>query len=275
VSALPIVLSAGEVKEIEAARSGFHIDMHGNKIRLAPKHFARMVETFDTTRDHLLKIGHSPITTETPDYGRVVGLRHDENRDRLFAIARPTELLVEKNRKGGFKTVSAELAYFEKRDEFRFDHLAFLGAWRPAISGLTPVALAAFAGEQQLTDAELLDLVRRGDPVARFGEGRFAKTEMHDRIRSVLLARPELGYVETFKALGEPSLFKLAAENPGRAAELVSLAVRGDVAAAHPDYTWAESETHERVRELMLANVELRYTEALGLLGNAAGGVEP
>jgi hypothetical protein len=141
--------AAGETTRVEIARSGEFTDMSGQKVALTPQHLASLAQSFDAEKEHLVKLGHERITTKDPLHGTVTNLAYDPEKDRLFADVVPTELLVEKNRKGGYPRCSMELGYNKAKDEYRFDHLALLGARRPAISGLAPVALASDDGEER------------------------------------------------------------------------------------------------------------------------------
>lgn len=157
-----VALAAGEVKKVEIARSGKFNAKIGGKTELTPEMLAWTADNFDSTRDHKIKLGHKPIDTDTPDYGDITGLEFDRKRDRLLAHIKPTDSLVEKNRKGEFKRLSMELGRREDGN-LEFNHLSFLGAHRPAISeladvslaeGLQPVFLAAGPDDDEDVDTE-------------------------------------------------------------------------------------------------------------------------
>ncbi|HEV8232746.1 MAG TPA: hypothetical protein VGQ75_10405 [Thermoanaerobaculia bacterium] len=193
-----IRLAAGEVAKIEVARSGvFHAKV-GGRVDFTPRALAALARTFDPNADHRLKIGHDAITTSSADYGDVVGLEYDEDRDRLFAAIVPTEALVQQNRSGAYRRVSMELA--KTPDGYRFEDLAFLGAHRAAIPGLAMVALAA-GDEQEIHLADLADLARRGDVTAMNPGVRFARSERHERVRRFMLAHPQVRYTEALELI--------------------------------------------------------------------------
>jgi predicted transcriptional regulator len=140
-------LAVGKVARIETLRSGTFRDENGSEYTFTPAHFSDMVANFDKAARHRLKLGHKAIQSDTPNMGAVVGIEYDEGRDRLVTLAQPTESLVEKNRKGEFDRVSAELDYYPKADSYRYRNLGFVGAADPAVSGLGVVALCAPEGE--------------------------------------------------------------------------------------------------------------------------------
>lgn len=142
-----IALEAGKPIQVETARSGTFVDMHGTRVVFTPEVLANMAAGFDPAEDHKVKIGHKPIDTDTPDYGDVTALAYDEKRDRLLATIVPTEITVEKNRKEGFRRASLEARGKTAAGPWTFEHLALLGARRPGVDNLAPIALAAEAGE--------------------------------------------------------------------------------------------------------------------------------
>ena len=148
-----VELAEGKETEVECARSGKFTDMGGNTVTFDAPTLSALAETLDP-EDALCKIGHVEIETTTPDYGSVTGLRYDAAADRLLAKIAPTPALVKKNREEGFRRVSMELAGKSLEGPFRFQHLAFLAARKPAVRGLAPVALAAAEGEQTFVFAE-------------------------------------------------------------------------------------------------------------------------
>jgi len=136
-----INFAAGLEAEVEVARSGKFIDMNKNTVEVTPELMKGLASSLDLTKhEPKLKLGHEPIKTDTPDFGSVVGLTYDEARDRLLAKIRPTQALVRRIREGAFNQRSMEFSIGQ--DGPRFLHLGFLGARKPAISGLAPVALA-------------------------------------------------------------------------------------------------------------------------------------
>jgi hypothetical protein len=144
-----IALAAGQEAEVEIARSGKFVDMNKNVVEVTPALMKDLAASIDLEKhEPKLKLGHEPIRTDTPDLGSVVGLAYDEAKDRLMAKIRPTMALVKRVREGAFNQRSMEFARDEKGG-VRFLHLGFLGARKPAISGLAPVALAA--GEPEAT----------------------------------------------------------------------------------------------------------------------------
>lgn len=144
---LPVLeLSAGVEKEVECGRSGRFTDRHGTSVVFDKANLIELAGTLDP-EEALVKIGHTPINTDTPHYGSVKALRYDARADRLLATIVPTAALVEKNRKEGFRRVSMELAMRSKKGPFSFLHLAVLAACKPGISGLTPVEFAAKEGD--------------------------------------------------------------------------------------------------------------------------------
>ncbi|MDQ6892213.1 MAG: hypothetical protein M3167_05985 [Acidobacteriota bacterium] len=133
-------LEAGEEAAIECGRSGTFVEMGKQRVTFTPTELAQIAADFSTEEEHKVKIGHKAIETDTPDYGDVQRLTYDEGRDRLIAHAVPTAITVRKNREEGFRRCSMELV--KKGEKWAFEHLALLGARKPAISGLAPIALA-------------------------------------------------------------------------------------------------------------------------------------
>jgi hypothetical protein len=151
VEAPGIELSEGQEAEVECARSGSFVDMGGTTVTFTPENLEQLAGTLPD--ESLLKLGHGEIQTDTPHYGNVTGLRYDADRDRLLAKIVPTPVMVRKNREEGFRRVSMELGG-RAEGPWRFRDLAFLGARKPAVSHLAPVALAATAGEGVFVFAE-------------------------------------------------------------------------------------------------------------------------
>lgn len=135
-------LAAGKSARIQCARSGTFVGMGRKKVTFTPESLGQIAARFSLDREHLAKIGHAPILPETPHYGDVRGIEYDAAADRLWATVEPTEVLVEKNRKEGFRRVSMELSAHPEGG-YDFEDLGFLAAHKPAIGGLDPVALAA------------------------------------------------------------------------------------------------------------------------------------
>jgi hypothetical protein len=142
--------AAGQPSEIEVARSGTFYPRVGKKVTFTPDDLAQLASRFDTDREHLLKVGHKKIDTDTADYGRVTAARYDKAADRLFTTVVPTEGMVERNRKEGFRRPSMELSP-HKDGGFKIDDIALLGACPPAITGLSPVELAAAESSEGVT----------------------------------------------------------------------------------------------------------------------------
>ena len=139
-----IRFSEGVEAEVEVARSGAFRDMNGNEVKVTPDLMKGLASSLDLEKhEPKLKLGHEPIKTDTPDFGSVVGLSYDEAKDRLKAKIRPTLALVKRIRDGSFNRRSMEFSVGKDGASPRFLHLSFLGARKPAISGLAPVALAA------------------------------------------------------------------------------------------------------------------------------------
>lgn len=136
-----IELTEGGDAVIEIGRSGTFQANKGGEVKLTPDDLKQIAASFTEPEEHLLKIGHVKIETDTPHYGNVTALAYDESSDRLKATIRPTPALVRRNREEGFRRVSMELARTAEKG-FQFLHTAFLGARRPAIRGLAEVALA-------------------------------------------------------------------------------------------------------------------------------------
>jgi hypothetical protein len=149
-----IALEAGKECRIECGRSGTFTDMHGKSLTLDGATMSGIAERFDQDGYHKLKLGHVEIKSDSPDYGDVTRLEFDAARDRLVAFAVPTEITVEKNRKEGFKRASMELTGETVEGPWHFKHLSLLGARRPAIPGLAPIALAEQQGEHVFVFAD-------------------------------------------------------------------------------------------------------------------------
>lgn len=136
-------LEEGKDASVEIARSGtFHAHV-GGEVKLTPEDLKQIAGSFADPDEHLLKIGHGPIVTDTPHYGNVTSLAYDEAADRLRATIKPTPALIRRNREEGFRRVSMEVAKPAATAPWQFMNLSFLGAKRPAIRGLAPVELAA------------------------------------------------------------------------------------------------------------------------------------
>lgn len=136
-----IHLAAGEPASVQCGRTGTFVGIGGVKVTLGKSDLAKIVSRFDPAEEHLAKIGHKKIDTDTPHYGNITAVAYDEAKDRLSATVVPTQALIEKNQKEGFRRVSMEL--YRDEEGYDFADLAFLGAAKPAIDGLDPVALAA------------------------------------------------------------------------------------------------------------------------------------
>jgi len=90
---------AGRAIEVECARPGEFKAKSGSDVKLSESDLAALATGFDPeSDDHLLKIGHREIETDTPDYGRVKSLRYDSASRRLLASVVPTPAGVRKNR---------------------------------------------------------------------------------------------------------------------------------------------------------------------------------
>jgi hypothetical protein len=139
--AVSVFLEAGEVCRIECARSGEFRDMRGKILKLDERTLLDIADRFDPAGFHKIKLGHVEITSDSPDYGDVTGLQFDRQRDRLIALAVPTPITVELNRKSGFRRCSMELSGETAAGPWHFQHLSLLGARRPAIEGLEPLQL--------------------------------------------------------------------------------------------------------------------------------------
>jgi len=171
-------LAADVETEVEVARSGRFTDMSGTVVEVTPALMKKLVDGFDLeTHEPKLKLGHEPIKTDTPDLGSVIGLRYDEAKDRLMAKIKPTISLVRKIREGAYNARSME---FSNGPTPRFLHLGFLGARRPAIGGLAPVAFAGPEGIHVLaTDAEDESPAWNGPSEAIGAEYETAMLETH------------------------------------------------------------------------------------------------
>lgn len=126
---------------IECARPGTFVSMEGQRVPFTAELLKGIASRFTLSEENPvhLKIGHKPIETDTPDYGRVTRLEFDEGKQRLVAYAKPEPELVRKNRAEGFRRCSMELV---KKGDWMLDALSFLGARKPAIAGLAPIHLA-------------------------------------------------------------------------------------------------------------------------------------
>lgn len=162
-----IALEAGKPVSVECARSGVFVDMHGSRVVFTPEVLANMASSFDQAEEHKIKIGHKPIDTDTPDYGDVTALAYDAKKDRLLATLVPTEITVEKNRKEGFRRASLEARGKTSSGPWNFEHLALLGARRPGVDNLAPIALAKAAGEGVAVFLEACSEFELGTPDPR------------------------------------------------------------------------------------------------------------
>lgn len=183
------------VTEVEIARSGTFIGQNYARFEASPEVLADLAATFDRLESHYLRIGHEPRSAaDDTFYGSVLDLCYDRGPDRLVARILPTPALVEKNKKYGFRRVSMELV--PRGGRLRFQHLAFLAAARPAISGLTPVHLAAGDGTGPAVRMAECDLPPK---VA------FAPSDLHGRVLAHLVelrdARPTAPYTEALEAV--------------------------------------------------------------------------
>lgn len=132
----------GQEVAIECGRPGTFVPMGGKKVTLTAEDLKGIASRFQTSDEdpRHLKIGHVPIKTDTPDYGRVTRLVYDEAKGRLIAYAKPEPELVKKNRAEGFRRCSMELV--KKAGDWTLDALSLLGAKKPAIDGLAAIQLA-------------------------------------------------------------------------------------------------------------------------------------
>lgn len=136
------------------------------------------------------------------------------------------------------------------------------GSEQRPIARSTPVELAARVAQRALSTAELEDLARRGDVTAKHPDLKYTPSVRHDQARAVMLALPDVRYVEALELVGAAR----EGEDVEELARRVDLARRGDPVARRPDARWAESPVHEKARKLMLADPKLRYVEALRLV---------
>lgn len=177
-----IKLSAGVEAEVEVARSGRFVDMNKNAVEITPDLMKGLATSLDLSKhEPKLKLGHEPIKTDTPDFGSVVGLAYDEAKDRLMAKIRPTLALVRRIREGAFNERSMEFTNPADPSKARFVHLGFLGARKPAISGLAPVALADGAIADGVvvlaTDAEVAE-EKPGEGIDKAGKDGAEEKQM-------------------------------------------------------------------------------------------------
>lgn len=202
-----ILLAAGAPTEVQIARSGVFTEMGGGSVALTPETLAGIAAGFSAGDEVKLKIGHGPITTETPDYGDVTALHYDATKDRLFATIDPSEALVEKNRKERFRRVSMELARLGGK--FVLQAVSFLGARKPAIGGLAPVMLAGPEGERYELGFVLVGTAAPAPPARMATRSAAAASfdfaarhpgmtnDRHERVLAYMDAHPEVtSYVE-------------------------------------------------------------------------------
>jgi hypothetical protein len=211
--------AAGEAKEIEIARPGTFNAKRGGRVTFTPTQLAAIATSFDPASEHKIKLGHKDIDTDTPDYGDVVGLKYDEAKGRLFAAIKPTESLVEKNRKGEFHRVSMELDQIGD-GKFAFDTVSFLGAHGAAIPDLARVALAS--GKKVVICAA--DDVERPDAVEDEPETTTSKKKQADPDAA---AEEERKMDEATKAALDAEKKQLAEERKGFAIERVKTFMAG------------------------------------------------
>jgi hypothetical protein len=179
---------AGRPIEVECARPGEFNAKGGIRVRLTEEDLSRLASNLDPTTDHLLKVGHKDVDTDTPDYGRVTGLRYDAGSKRLLASVVPTPAGVKKNREEGFRRVSMEI--IRRAGRFVFEHLSLLAAHRPAIDGLAAVEFAAAMS----TEGERIVLLGSAeeDPIPRRTPAGFSEESIRLCARGIQTLRPDL-----------------------------------------------------------------------------------
>ena len=123
--------------EVEVARIGTWKSMTGEKVTLDESLMEGLVSNFDPNEFIPLKKGHpAQSKTDEPSFGRVLSLRWDRARARLFATINPNSEMRRLIREGSFHNRSIE---FAPGPPPKFQGLGMLGAARPSISGLAPL----------------------------------------------------------------------------------------------------------------------------------------
>jgi hypothetical protein len=142
-------------------RVGIFKDRHGANYDITKNVLEKIVQTFNPSKPPHLLVGH-PDAHKAPSFGIVKALK--VVGDKL--LFQPGKFCVEFAalvRRGGFPGVSAGLTH----DLSRLDHVAFLSAQKPAISGLEPIA--EFSAPADGGESLAIEITETADNLAEFG----------------------------------------------------------------------------------------------------------
>lgn len=156
--------------EIEIFRAGRHIDMHGREYEITPADVADMAASYSPAQHEApLVIGHPKLNA--PAYGWVRGLRADNGL--LIAEAHQVDpAFAAAVNKGAYKKRSASFLpptspRNPKPGSYYLNHVGFLGAQPPAVTGLRDVQFAAgddlveFASDRRWAFRDVAAVFRR------------------------------------------------------------------------------------------------------------------
>lgn len=156
--------------EIEIFRAGRHIDMHGREYEITPADVADMAASYSPAQHEApLVIGHPKLNA--PAYGWVRGLRADNGL--LIAEAHQVDpAFASAVNKGAYKKRSASFLppsspRNPKPGSYYLNHVGFLGAQPPAVTGLRDVQFAAgedlveFASDRRWAFRDVAAVFRR------------------------------------------------------------------------------------------------------------------
>lgn len=156
--------------EIEIFRAGRHIDMHGREYEITPADVADMAASYSPAQHEApLVIGHPKLNA--PAYGWVRGLRADNGL--LIAEAHQVDpAFASAVNKGAYKKRSASFLpptspRNPKPGSYYLNHVGFLGAQPPAVTGLRDVQFAAgedlveFASDRRWVFRSVAEVFRR------------------------------------------------------------------------------------------------------------------
>ena len=156
--------------EIEIFRAGRHIDMHGREYEITPADVADMAASYSPAQHEApLVIGHPKLNA--PAYGWVRGLRADNGL--LIAEAHQVDpAFASAVNKGAYKKRSASFLpptspRNPKPGSYYLNHVGFLGAQPPAVTGLRDVQFAAgedlveFASDRRWAFRDIAAVFRR------------------------------------------------------------------------------------------------------------------
>lgn len=133
-----------EQRIFQVFRSGLHTAMDGRTMEFSDHDLQATAFGFDpTVRPACLTLGHP--RDDCPNLGEVKRLF--ARQGKLYAVAQPSDTLVDLVRRGHYRHVSASFLPPSHRDNptpgaYYLKHVGFLGATPPAVKGMTPPEFA-------------------------------------------------------------------------------------------------------------------------------------